>query len=164
MDWTKQTEEMFKTWTETQKKMWDNWLETIDQGSMPAQAAETWQKSLDTWEGAMKNILAAQNEWARMWTENLSGTKNVPKEMVEWAQQAQGMNQRWNDGQQQLWHSWFEAARKVEPGEMPEAWAKEGEKLFRNWQESAQQIMEEQIEWIRTWTPGQAKAETSKKK
>ena len=34
MEWTKQSEEMFKTWTETQKKMWDDCLRQQGFGAM----------------------------------------------------------------------------------------------------------------------------------
>ena len=62
MEWTKQTEDMFKTWTEAQKKMWDEWLRAMQGFSRP-QASEAWGKSVEAWEESVKKTLDAQNEW-----------------------------------------------------------------------------------------------------
>ena len=155
MDWSKQAEETVKTWTETQQKMWNSWLETVGQVSVPSQATEVWQKTLETWEGAVKNTLDAQAEWAQMWAESFKTTSGIPKEIVEWAQQAQEMNKHWSDAQQQLWQSWFEVVRKIDPAKMGETWDKEGQKVFKAWQESAQKLTEEQLKWARKWTAEQ---------
>lgn len=157
MDWTKQAQDTIKTWTETQQKMWDGWLKTVGQSAAPTQATEVWQNAVETWEGAVKNTLEAQSEWTRMWVESLTESSNVPKEVTEWAKQAQEMSQRWSDAQQQLWQSWFEIIRKIDPAKMGGAWDKEAQKLFQTWQESTQKLMEAQLKWAKTWSPDKVK-------
>lgn len=151
IDWKKQSEEMFKVWTESQQKMWNSWLETVQQNPAQAPMTDMWKKTVETWEEMAKNVFSAQTEWARMWTENLSGMAGLPKEVVEWAQQAQEMTRRWSEAQQQLWQDWFEIVKKVDPAKMPANWDGESQKMFQSWQESTQKIMEAQAEWTRMW-------------
>jgi hypothetical protein len=167
VDWTKQSEEMFKSWSENQQKMWDTWLKAMQQGaSVPAQAASMWQKTVETWEGVVTNILEAQTEWARLWVNNLTST-GMPQEVVDWARQSQEMSQRWTEAQQQLWQSWFELVRKIDPGKMPADWEQESQKIFNTWKDSTQKIMETQAEWTRRWSnyvqdEAQARADSQK--
>ncbi len=164
MDWTKQSEEMMKAWTETQKKTWNIWMETVQQGSKQNQAAEMWQKIVDTWEQTINNTLEAQNEWTRMWAENFGAKTDLPKEATEWINQAQEMGKRWSETQQQLWRSWFELVKKADSAKMADAWGEEGQKAFKTWQESVQQVMDSQTEWAGMWTPEQTKSKANKSK
>ncbi len=163
MDWTKQTEEMMKTWTETQKKMWDNWLETVQKGANQDQAAEMWQKTVDTWEQTVKNTFEAQNEWMKMWADSFDAKSDVPKEVTEWFNQSQEMANRWSETQQQLWQGWFDLVKKADATKMAGAWGEEGQKAFGAWQESAQKVMDAQAQWTSMWSPEQAKSEANGK-
>jgi hypothetical protein len=164
MDWAKQTEEMMNAWTETQKKMWDNWLETVQQGADQSQAAEIWQKTVDTWEKTVKNSLDAQAEWTKAWAESLGTKVDVPEEMTAWANQAQEMAKRWGDTQQQLWQGWFDLVKKADPAKMAEAWGEEGQKAFQTWQESARKVMDAQMKWTSTWASEQDEDENLDRK
>lgn len=164
MDWSKQTQETVKAWTETQQKMWDNWMEMVSGGAVSTQAAEVWRKTMETWQEAVANTLEAQTEWTRTWTEALTKTPNVPKEMVEWVEQVKEMNKRWTEAQQQLWQSWFEMAKKIEPAQMDSGWDKEGKKVFQAWQDSTQKLMEAQLKWANMWGEKQAGTETANAK
>jgi hypothetical protein len=155
MDWSKQAEETVKAWTDTQQKMWDSWLEMLGTSPMPAQANELWQKTMATWQEAVKNTLEAQTKWTETWAENLSKAPNMPKESVEWVKQAREMNKRWTGAQRQLWESWFELVGKIDPAKMNEGWDKEGKKLFETWQDSAQKLMEAQMKWAQMWGNGE---------
>lgn len=165
MNWAKQTEDMFKTWSESQKTMWDTWLGMMQQGAAaPAQTSAVWKATVETWEQVVKNSLNAQAEWTRIWVEGVTGS-GLPKELAEWAQQTHEMTKRWGEAQQQLWESWFDLMKKVDPAHMPEDWENESQKVFKSWQESTQKIMETQAEWVRRWSAvaqdAQAQADNS---
>lgn len=151
MDWTKQTEEMVKAWTDTQKKMWDNWMGMLQQGPSAMPAAEVWTKTLETWEGAVKNTLETQQNWTEMWLENMTKSMGSSKEMTEWATQAQEMTKRWAEAQQQLWDSWFEMVRKMDPAKMMPG-MEDSEEMFKMWQDSVQKLMNAQMEWTQMVT------------
>jgi hypothetical protein len=158
MDWTKQTEEVVKSWTETQKKMWDNWLKTVQQGPEQFQVANVWQKTLETWEETVKNTMSAQAEWMKMWTDGFDQQQGIPEEAIQWVKQAQTMNKQWADIQQQMWQSWFELVKKVDPAKMSDSLDAEGKKAFAVWQETADKVMEAQEKWTGMWTAATEKA------
>lgn len=147
MDWTKQTEEVVKTWTDTQKKMWDSWLQAAQQGPDQFPVAKVWEKSMETWEETVKNTMAAQDEWMQMWADSFEKQKGIPEEVGQWVKQAQTMNKQWSDIQAQMWNSWFEMAKKVDPAKMTDSLDAEGKKAFAAWQETAEKVMEAQEKW-----------------
>jgi hypothetical protein len=153
MDWTKQAEEMFTTWTETQKKMWDNWLETVQKGTGQNPAADVWQKTVDTWQDTVNNMLAAQGTWTDTWAESFDAQNGTPEEMAEWVKQTQAMAKQWSDAQQQMWANWFEMMKKADMGQMTGNWQEESKKAFTNWQDSTQKIMDAQMQWLKMWAP-----------
>jgi hypothetical protein len=157
MDWTKQTEDMFKTWTDTQKKMWDSWLETVQQASAPMQGAQVWQKTIETWEETVNNVLAAQTKWSETWA-NSFDPEGTPEEMAQWFKQAQEMAKQWNETQQSLWQNWFGLIKQADVTKMTGGWEEEGQKAFKNWQDSMQKVMDAQMDWIKMWAPSQPKA------
>jgi hypothetical protein len=161
MDWTKQTEDTLKTWMGAQKKMWDSWLDTLQKSAPQFQTHEVWQKTVETWEETVKKSLEAESEWMRMWADNTPSFEGLPKEVVDWAQQAKEMTNRWVDVQRQLWAGWFELVKKGEPGKMAGSWDKEGQKMAQAWQESVEKMVQTQIDWARRWT-GETKAEAQK--
>jgi len=155
MEWTKQTEDMFKTWTEAQTKMWDEWLRAMQGFSRP-QASEAWGKSVEAWEESVKKTLDAQNEWTRLWAASFTTVSGTPKEMVEWARQGQEMVRRWVETQKQLWEGWFQIAKRLDPSKVGGSWEQEGQKFLQAWQDAVKKGMESQAEWTRAWTAGQA--------
>ena len=164
MDWTKQTEEVVKSWTETQRKMWDNWLKTVQQGPEQFQVANVWQKTLETWEETVKNTMSAQAEWMQMWADSFDQQQGIPKEVTQWVKQAQTMNNQWADIQQQMWQSWFELVKKVDPAKMSETLDADGKKAFAAWQETAEKVMAAQEKWAGMWTSAAEKATESANK
>ena len=154
MDWTKQSEEMFKNWRETQQKMWDSWLGAVQQGPSKAQAAETWQKAMETWEETVKNALAAQTEWTKQWAESVDG-QDLPPEVANWLKQSQEMSEKFGTAQQQLWQGWFDLVKQADLTKLTGNWEEEGQNAFQQWQESAQKVMEAQQQWINMWLPTQ---------
>jgi aspartate aminotransferase-like enzyme len=160
IDWTKQAEEMAKSWAETQKKMWDNWLGVMQQEK--GQATEVWEKTVGAWEETVKNTLNVQAEWTRMWADSLKSIEGAPKEVSEWAAQAQEMAKQWGEAQKQLWDNWFAMVKKVEPAKMSGDWSEEGQKMFKTWQESTQKMMEAQTEWVRRWAAQAEQKENQK--
>lgn len=162
MDWAKQSEEMFKSWSDTQKKMWDSWLETVQSGSAAMPGPQLWQKTVETWEQTVNNVLAAQSKWAETWSDSFN-PDNTPEEMAQWFKQTQGMVTQWNETQQRLWQNWFELIKKADVSNMTSSWEEEGQKAFKNWQEAMQKVMDAQMDWVNMWTPGATKADAKKK-
>lgn len=148
MDWQKQTEDMVKNWTETQKKMWDNWTDSMKNfGTLPS--TDAWAKTVDTWQGSVKHALETQNEWSKMWVQNLSKMEGTPEQLLNWAKQSQEINARWNEVQKQMWDNWFETMKKVEPNSLlPGAGSEASQKMFQAWQDAAQQVMKAQTNWV----------------
>ena len=155
MEWTKQTEDMFKTWTEAQTKMWNEWLRAMQGFSRP-QASEAWGKSVQAWEESVKKTLDAQDEWTRLWAASFTTVGGTPKETVEWARQGQEMVRRWVETQKQLWEGWFQIAKRLDPSKTGGSWDQEGQKFLQAWQDAVKKGMESQAEWTRVWTAGQA--------
>lgn len=155
MEWTKQSEEMFRTWTDTQTKMWNDWLKAI-QGFGKSPSSQVWDKTLDAWDESIKKILDAQNDWTKRWTESFTANQSTPKEMVEWAKQGQEMSSRWTETQRQLWTGWFQVVRRLDPtAATGMSWAGEGQKFLQGWQDAVQKAMDSQAEWVRQWSAGQ---------
>ena len=149
MDWTKQSQEMFKTWTEAQTRMWNDWLRGM-QGFGKSQSSQVWDKTVDAWDESVKKVLDSQVEWARRWSESVTN-KGVPKEMTEWAKQGQDMIQRWTETQKQLWASWFQVVKHLDPSSLGVNWGGDGQKFLQNWQEAVQKALDAQTEWARRW-------------
>ena len=73
MDWSNQSQDMFKSWSETQKKMWESFNNSMSnfQGS-PDQ--KMWEQTLATGQKAIETTLNAQTDWAKKWVESYSLT------------------------------------------------------------------------------------------
>lgn len=150
MDWQNQFEAMTKAWAETQKKMWEQWTEA-GAGLEQSPVAETWAKFVKTWEDSVKTTLEAQERWQQTWTEGLGKLEGAPQEVLELAQQAQEMSQRWSEAQKQLWERWFEAVKEANPAQVSGSWPQEGQKALQAWQEQVQKVFAAQAEWFRDW-------------
>lgn len=151
MDWAKHNAEMMKAWTEAQKQMWDNWLEAMQSATGQNQATEMWQTTVSTWEQTVNSTLDAQAGWIDLWADSLTAQSSLPKEVIEWAEQAQEMVKNWGETQRQLWQGWFDLMKQAEPPNMATAWGEEGQKVFAAWQESAQKMMDAQMKWAGQW-------------
>jgi gas vesicle protein len=158
MDWTKQTQDLFKTWTDVQKRTWEGWLDTVKSFDA-SQPGQIWVKTIDAWQETIRNTLAAQVEGSRIWTENITSVQGAPKGTADWAQQVQEMTKRWTDLQQQMWDNWFEIMKKTDPSKFAGNWETEGQSSFvKAWQETVQKSMDSQAELTRQWV-GVAKGE-----
>ncbi len=153
MEWTKQSQDMFKTWTDTQKKMWEDWFQTM-QGLGASQPNEVWKKTVDGWSDSINKTLDAQAEWIRVWADTAGTAKNMPKETAEWAKQGHDMMKRWTETQKQLWTTWFDIVRKLDPGKN---WGQDGQKFLQGWQDAVKKAADTQAEWARLWTAGSAR-------
>ncbi|MCB9078043.1 MAG: hypothetical protein H6631_10660 [Anaerolineaceae bacterium] len=158
MDWTKQTQDMFKSWTDTQKQMWDSWLQVVQKGGQPFQNNEIWQKTIETWENTVKSTLSTQSEWMKKWTDTLNTQQNVPQELVKWADQTEGMLKQWTSTQEQLWAGWFDMMKKADLSKLGESFDMDGKKAFEAWQESAKKIQDAQEQMVKMWTANLPKA------
>jgi polyhydroxyalkanoate synthesis regulator protein len=150
MDWTKQSEEMFKTWTETQQKMWDAYAESVS-GFGKSPSEKMWQQTISAGEELVKNSLAAQAEWMKTWAENFKKVEGLPSQAVEAVTQYQEMAENWAATQEKLWAAWFDMLKKLEPAQFTGAWADVPKNPFEIWQESTRMVMDTQMEWMKTW-------------
>jgi hypothetical protein len=151
MDWTKQTQEMFKTWTDVQKNTWEGWLDTV-KGFDASQPGQLWLKTVDAWQETVKNTLAAQMEGSRIWAESVTSFKDTPKETTEWAKQVQEMTKHWTDMQRQMWDNWFDIMKKTDPSKFAGNLDTDWQSYMKSWQETIQKSMDSQSEWARQWT------------
>jgi hypothetical protein len=94
-----------------------------------------------------------------MWAGSLDIKADMPKEVTDWAKQAQEMTKNWTDTQRQMWHGWFELVKKADAPKMAEAWGQDGPQAFTAWQEAAKKMMDTQMQWANQWA-----AETTKEK
>lgn len=152
INWSKQTEDAFQGWADTQKKFWNGWIDAVEQQGGQAQLADTWRKAVDTWEDAVKSGLEAQLEVSRKMADSVSTLPNVPKDLQEWAEQAQELGTRWNGAQKELWESYFGMVRKAVPVKMLGTLDGENQKLFEAWQQAVDQVVAAQSEWADVWT------------
>lgn len=151
MEWTKQFEDMSKTWTETQQKMWYNWAEAAKNLSK-SQTRLSWEALLDTWQTTTQQMLDAQTEGVRVWTNGVSHMPNAPQGTTEWAQMFQDMTERWTDTQKQLWANWFNLAKEFDPTKgVNSEGVMDGEQVVKFWQETAQTVSSAQNEWMKFW-------------
>lgn len=151
MEWTKQFEEMSKTWTETQQQMWTNWAEAAKNLSQ-SQTNLSWETMLHTWQATMTQMLDAQVEGVRLWTNGMSRMPNAPQGTTEWAQTFQEMTERWTETQKQLWKNWFQLAEEFDPAKLTGNQAMiDNEQVTKFWQETAQTVSNAQTEWMKLW-------------
>jgi len=153
MEWTKQSEEMLKTWSETQKKLWDDCLKAM-QGFGKSPGTDAWEKTVDTWNQTIQNVLDAQLEGARHWAENTTTFKGTTEETAELAKHGQELITRWTETQKQLWKNWFDLMKKLDASNMMN-WARDSQKFVQSFQETLQKAVDAQAEWVRT--TGQAR-------
>src|SRR5690349_9958030 len=154
MEWMKQAEEIFKTWTDTQKTMWDEWIKTTQSFGTQAfgrtQTTDSWKRTVEVWEESVKKSLHLQMEWSRLWADSFSNVKGTPKEFQELARQGQDMMMRWVETQIQLWTSWFEMVRKLDPnalgGSVSSGSEKGSEKFLHLWEENLKNLLNAQAE------------------
>ena len=150
MDWSKQSQDMFKSWSETQKKMWESFNNSMSnfQGS-PDQ--KMWEQTLITGQKAIETTLKAQSDWAKKWVEYLEGVQNLPPHVLASAKQNLEMYNRWEETQEQLLKSWFEMLKNFDMSTFGKNWTEEGQNPFQLWQDTTKKIMDTQANWMNTW-------------
>ena len=158
IDFSKQTEDVFKAWTDTQKSLWSGLAGAAEQQAVQTQLAETWRKSVDTWEEAVKNGLDAQAEWSSKLADNVAAVPNVPQDILTWAEQTQKLGERWNGAQKELWESYFGMVRKAVPVKLLGTVDEQNHNLFSTWQESVENIVAAQSSWAQMFTQAAASA------
>jgi exonuclease VII large subunit len=151
MDWTKQTEELFKTWTAAQQRMMESWLHAV-QAYVPNQASDAWQQSLDAWRNEVQRALDAQLALSKNWSERMN-TLSSSGSMGEMSKQFPEMMRSWTEAQSQLWQRWFDAAKQSAPASMASLFSgDEAKQVMALWQEASQKAVEAQMEWMRMMT------------
>ncbi|NDJ76537.1 MAG: hypothetical protein GYB65_09780 [Chloroflexi bacterium] len=148
MDWFKQSQEMLKMWSDTQQKMWANWMDSMKEFSQP-QGPGVWEKTLETWQSAVENMLETQAQWIRLWAGSLAASGSAPKEMVDGAIRLRDMSERWTKFQQELWSTWFEMVRTMDWFNQPQD--QETPQPFQVWQDMFKKAMDSQMEWANSW-------------
>jgi polyhydroxyalkanoate synthesis regulator protein len=146
MDWTKQSEEMFKAWTQAQTKMWEAYSENVSGfGKTPGE--KVWAQTIAAGEDLVKNSLAAQADWMKTWVENFKKLEGLPDQAAEAVDQFREMTGSWAATQEKLWAAWFDMLKKFDPN----PFAAMPKDPFQVWQESTKQVMEMQMDWARAW-------------
>lgn len=148
MDWTKETQDMFKGWVDAQTKTWQSWLKSAQEFDA-SNPTELWDKTVDAWHDSIKGTLDAQIEGSRIWAEGLTSMEGAPKETQELAKQVEQMTKDWTSLQQQMWDNWFEVVRKADPGQLGGDWDKNGANLLKTWQDMVQKMMSAQSEMMK---------------
>jgi hypothetical protein len=150
MDWTKQTEEMFKAWSEAQTRMFETFSESVSGfGKTPGE--KLWAQTIAAGEQWIKTSLAAQAEWMKAWGENFAKIEGMPEGATASIQQFQEMTQRWAATQERMWAAWFDLLKKVDPGRATGAWGEAPQNPFSAWQDATKKVMDSQMEWMRAW-------------
>jgi hypothetical protein len=108
---------------------------------------------VDTWNQTIQELLDAQGQGARLWTENITKAKGA-EQAAEWSKQGQDLIARLTETQKQLWANWFELVKKLDPSNVT-SWTRDGQKFMQTWQETIQKAFNAQTEWLRT--TGQAR-------
>ena len=158
MDWTKQSEEMFKAWSDSQTKMWDSFVDSVSGlGKSPSQ--KMWEQAISNGEEMIKNALEAQTEWLKAWATNLEDLEGMPEQAKGALAQFKETAQRWTDTQGKLWGAWFELLAKFDPTKAGGLWGESTQNPFKVWQDMAKQAMDAQMDWMKTWAD-QFKTET----
>ncbi len=166
MDWTKQANDMIKLWTGTQQKVWDSWMASMQYMAAP-QSPEAWQKTVDSWRGAVKQTLEAQVELTRLWAETVAANSvNMPTmptvpgmpsmpginpvsptAVVEWSRQVLEMTRNFNESQVRFIEGWFDMLKKSDPTNVMRGWdSTQVQKVMQSWQEAMQRVIEAQAE------------------
>jgi len=150
MDWTKQSEAMFKAWTDTQQNMWETFSESMS-GFGKSPGEKMWAQAIKAGEELVKNSMAAQAEWMKSWSESFKSLEGMPEQAAQAVTQFQEMNERWTATQGKLWGAWFEMLKKFDPAQLTGSWAEMPKNPFQVWQESTKMVMDTQMEWVKTW-------------
>jgi len=183
MDWTKQANDMIKTWTGTQQKVWDTWLNSVQLAATP-QSPESWQKTVETWRGTVKQALESQLQLTQMWAEGvaaasvsmpavpglpsipgLPGLPGMPTTPVDVTRQMLEMTRSWTDTQVRFSENWFDMLKKVDPAAITQSWdLSQAQKIMTTWQDAAQKAIEAQNEFGRLVVSASGSTANSAKK
>ena len=74
MDWTQQMEQMTRQWMDAQKAFWNGWAENARR-SNAGPTALMWRQLLAAWQTSVHQMLDAQVEGIRLWTEGVAGSE-----------------------------------------------------------------------------------------
>lgn len=151
MDWFKHTQEQMNAWFEAQQQMTDRWLRTFQQQGH-TQQAEAWSQSVNVWEAAVHRTLDAQNAWLSSWTDSFKNMDGLPQEARRQAEQGEAVLKQWTEMQRNLWKTWFDTVKNMQPAGAGTAWEQEARRLVDTWRESMQQAMEHNQELFRSMT------------
>jgi hypothetical protein len=157
-DWTKQTEEMFKSWNEAQTRLMEGWRESLKKLGVP-QDTEIWGKSIQTFEETVEKSLQAQQEWTHSWIENLSSMEGIPEQAQKSADRFREMSDQWLATQGDLWGNWFKMLKSFDPSSLSGNWMDMFRDPLQAWQNATEKVLETQSTWIKTWLGSQEKSE-----
>lgn len=144
---TKQAENIVKTWNDTQTKIWDGLLEAMQGAAGGLKATQGWEQvyknTLESCQESVNKALEAQTQWIRIWSEGLT-SRGAPAEVAEGIRVMQQTAKTWIDAQGQVWASWFEIARKLDPSRVVGGW----DKVLDAWQQAVRKAAEAQSQWF----------------
>lgn len=135
-------------WAEALRRLLAHWLE-LWQGSEKPAGHLIWKITIETWQTAVHETLAAQNRWLLELNERLHVTSGSPTDLRKNVQQALVVLLGWTEVQQQLWEGWFNLFQRFEP--LLENGQPLDETLQSNLQLSGEALICKQEELIRHW-------------
>ncbi len=149
MDWLKQSQDMFKMWADAQQKMVSTLTDAVKKaGDMPS--LDVWQRTVQTWESSVKNLIETQGLWARMWARAASAGSDLPN-VDEFVKTIEDMTRTWVETQLQLWQNWFNMVKEFNPTQMNESMQDQVAKARDGWQDTMQKVMDVQADWAKQW-------------
>jgi hypothetical protein len=153
MDWAQQMEQMTKQWTDAQKLFWSSWANGAQRGNA-SQAKAMWQQMLDTWQTSVHQMLDAQAEGVRLWSESVAKSGG-PEATSQWAVQLYQMTRQWTGSQKLMWDGWFQVVSNFDPNQATATPGLDMQPMMKLWQDMAQQAMDTQRQWLKALSSGQ---------
>jgi hypothetical protein len=151
-NWTQQTEEMFSNFAETQKNMMNDWMKVMTPtGDAQTQVTEVFNKSIDTCEQAVQQILTTETQWQKNLVDELNKVDNLPDEVKTLIAKANEMNPQWQENRENLLNGWFETMRKCQP-KMADMGVADAQKAVQTWQDSMKKMVDGNMNFANLWT------------
>ena len=107
----KQYQDVLKNWSDLQLKTGQDWLETVQRADM-FKPGFIWTKTLDACQTSAQGSLEAEKAGSRIWLEEVTAVKGMPKEAAEWVKMGQGVNEQIIGMQQEYVDTWFKILRQ----------------------------------------------------
>lgn len=157
-EWSKQSEEMFKSWESTQRQLLQNWRDNLERLNLP-QDSEVWKESIQNWQDTAEKSFQAQLDMTHSWMENLSSLEGLPEQAQTSVARFREMSDQWVKTQSELWGNWFEMMKNFEPSTITDNWMEMYKDSLSTWQKATDNILDAQSAWWKSWAGSQAESE-----